>query len=403
MTEADRLVDPRGSRLASELGLVESPAVRSCWLLLLMIACSKSEPRSTPAQRTLPPTTAPREEHPAIEKLARDFAAAAKPCDVSKVADLMERQEFMRVVQTHAKEHHGTLLATEVLLSTGAMKICSWMADAADIRFLHVRTAEGQPRAVVRKVGDQGFGHFDVRTIDTPQGPRILDLYSHNNGTWISLEIAETASVPLADNAPGAATILTVNKLENAGKHAEALAILDTLPQATRQSKPIQSLRVAIAGRAGVDAYKQALEERARLFPDNKPTPLVAMNAAFMRGDFTEALAQIDVLDANVGGDPFLDTFRAAITAQRNGPGDLEKASTFAERAVRANPDLAMPLTIKLSVAAARLQWSVALAALDTMKRDFGVVLTEDQLRAIPPVAPLVDTPEYATWRQQQR
>lgn len=229
--------------------------MRSCWLLLLLIACSKSEPRSAPAPRTLPPTTALREKHPAIEKLTRDFVAAAKPCDVTKVADLMERQEFMRVVQTHAKEHHGTLLATEVLLSTGAMKICSWMADAADIRFLHVRTAEGQPRAVVRKVGDQGFRHFDVRTIDTPQGPRILDLYSHNNGTWISLDIADTASVPLADNAPGAATILTVNKLENAGKHAEALATLDTLPQATRQSKPIQSLRVAIAGRAGVDAY----------------------------------------------------------------------------------------------------------------------------------------------------
>lgn len=373
--------------------------MRSTWLLLLLVACTQSEPVA-PAQKPLPP--APR-EHPAIENLAREFAAAANPCDVAKVAALMERKEFLRLVESHATEHHGTLLAAEVLLSTGAMKICSWMADAVDIRFLHVRMAEGEPRAVVRKVGAQGFGHFDVRTLDSPQGPRIVDVYSHNNGTWISIELAETASAPLADKSPSAATILTVNKLEDAGKHAEALATLDTLPSATRQSKSIQSLRVAIAGRVGVDAYKQALEERTRLFPDNKPTPLVAMNTAFMRGDHAEALAQMDVLDANVGGDPFLDTFRAAIIAQRNGPGDLEKASTYAERAVRANPDLAMPLTIKLSVAAARRQWSVALAALDGMKRDFSIVLTEDQLRAIPPVAPLLDTPEYATWRQQQR
>ncbi|MDQ3366305.1 MAG: hypothetical protein M3680_12845 [Myxococcota bacterium] len=58
-----------------------------------------------------------------------------------------------------------------------------------------------------------------------------------------------------------------------------------------------------------------------------------------------------------------------AITAQRNEPGDLEEASTFAERAVRTKPDLAMPLTIKLSVAAARRRWAVAVAALDSLSK----------------------------------
>ena len=105
---------------------------------------------------------------------------------------------------------------------------------------------------------------------------------------------------------------------------------------------------------------------------------MAAMNRAFIRGDFVEALHQIDVLDAAVGGDAFLDATRASILVRRNGPGDLEDAATRAERAVQAEPKLAMTHGVTLAVATARRQWSSAISTLNILEHNFGTTLSEE-------------------------
>jgi uncharacterized membrane-anchored protein len=125
------------------------------------------------------------------------------------------------------------------------------------------------------------------------------------------------------------------------------------------------------------------------------------MNSAFLRGDFDEALHQLDAIDAAVGGDPFLDAIRAPVLLQRNGPGDLEAAAARAERAAQAEPKLLMTQLVKLGTAMARSQWPLALSTLDAIESNFGMTLSEDQLRGLPNSAGLFTTSDYKEWRKR--
>ncbi len=255
---------------------------------------------------------------------------------------------------------------------------------------------EGQPRTVLRKVSEIGFGYYDIAA----SGGRILDIYSYDNGTWISQEIADAFLMPGSDDPRAAQLVQQATALDDAGKHADALAALDALPDPVRATRPIQSWRVAIAGRISVEAYQQASDELARRFPDDRPTPIAAMNRAFMRNDFAEALHQLDILDAAIGGDPFLDTIRATILAFRHGPGDLEAAAARAERAAQAEPKLLMSQLVRLGTALALERWAKAISSLEAIDRDIGVVVSDDQLGRLPNAALFMTTPEYAAWRR---
>lgn len=323
------------------------------------------------------------------------------PCEVSRIAALFDRKELLQLVERRAPAAHGTLRTFDQLFPMAATSLCAWVAGAIDLRVLRIRSLEGEPRLLLRKISDSGFGYFDVRTSVVAEEARIRDVYSHNNGMWLSQEIADIALSPGRDDPQVALTIARINSLDDAGKHAEALATLDSLPEPTRNTRVMQSLRVAIAGRTSLEAYQQAITERARRFPEDKPTPLTAMNRAVLDQDFAEALRQLDVLDAAVGGDPFLEATRASVLALRNDPGDLEAAAASAERAVKAEPKLAMTHYLKLTIALARSQWSTALATLDVLERDFGMTLSEDAQSALPNAQGLFSSPEYAEWRKR--
>ncbi len=282
-----------------------------------------------------------------------------------------------------------------------ATKFCAWVDAAVDLRVLRVRATDGEERTVFRKVSDNGFGYFDLRVRGGANEPRILDVYSHNNGTWISEDIAATLQVPGTDDPSVARTVQRINALDDEGKHADALADLDSLPLVVRDTRPMQRLRVAIAGRISSEAHGQAIMEQARRFSDDKPTPLTSLNRAVGRGDLTEALRQVDVLDAAIGGDPFLDAVRASLLVARQGPDDLAAATARADRAAHAEPTLVMPQLVKVGVAMARRQWSTALSTLDALERNLGVKLSDEQLGAMPNAAGFIGTPEFKTWRKR--
>lgn len=373
--------------------------VAACAVVMLVASCST---RTTTSQSAAPAAPG---AHPVSEPEAKALAArletAASSCEASSIAALFDRKELLQLVERRAPAGHGTLRQLDQLFPMAADQLCAWVAGAIDLRVLRIRSMKGEPRLLLRKITDFGVGYFDVRIRVRAEGARILDVYSHNNGTWISQEIADIALSPGSDDPQVALTIKRINSLDQAGKHAEAQATLDSLPEPVRNMRVVQSLRVAIAGRTSLEAYQQALTERARQFPDDKITPFTAMNLAAIRRDFTEALRQIDVLDAAVGGDPFLDAIRAPVLVQRNGPGDLEAAAARAERAVKALPELAMTHYLKLTIALARSQWSTALATLDVLERDFGMTLTEDARSELPNAEGLFASPEYAAWRKR--
>ncbi|MDQ3368112.1 MAG: hypothetical protein M3680_22025 [Myxococcota bacterium] len=271
------------------------------------------------------------------------------------------------------------------------------MNGADDLRLL--RTEARGSRALLRKLTTTSFGYFGVRGARSSDGlVRIVDVYSYNNGTWIADEMADALMSKDTEDPAVALTIGRVNRLDAEGKYGEALAALDTLPPAVLDARTIQSLRVAIAGRQSPEAHRQAMEERTRRRPADVPTPFEAMNRAFLAGDLSEALRQIDLVERAVGGDGALDAFRAGVLVQRARPGDLEDAARRAERLVRDEPALALGHVARLGVALARREWTLTLATIDVLESRFGIAFSDAAMRASPGLAELVQSAEFAAW-----
>ncbi|MCE9572353.1 MAG: hypothetical protein K8W52_04290 [Deltaproteobacteria bacterium] len=367
--------------------------------LIAACASTAAPPRSPapPPARTTPPPAASLDEA-TVRATGLTLAAALSPCDQDKVTALLDRPALRALIEARAPGDDALALV-ELFVSTGAVKLCAWFDDPVEVRLLRVRDVHGVRQALIRKVSAAGVGYFDVRVSVGPDGPRIVDVYSHNNGTWLDQEIADALLLSGAEDPMVGVTTMQVNALDDAGKPADALAALDTLPEATRNTRAIQSWRVAIAGRISPTAYAQAAAERARRFPDDKPTPFAAMNRAFMRADFDEALHQLDLMDAEIGGDPLLDALRAGVIAQRNHPGDRAIAAALAAHAVVAEPELAMSHAVQLGIALAQGQWATAVTALDDLARQVGFTVPEATLSKMPNAASFLATPEYQAWR----
>jgi hypothetical protein len=366
-------------------------------MALVLAACSSNSPSSTLEPAT---PTGKVDAEADVSVFVTRLVAVAKSCDTKKVAALWDDQGLVRLIEQRAPSKQAVLRVVSTLVPIGANKFCAWVGGANEVRFLRAHVVQGEPRAVLRKISDTSFGYYEVRVKQgVGRQVRLLDVYSHNNGTWISDEMADTLMAP--SDVKDGATIGRVNALEKEGNHVDALAALDSLPEPVRNTRSIQDLRVAIAGRISLDVYGQASAERVRRLPDYKPTPFAAMNAATLRHDYDEALHQLDVLDTDVGGDPFLDAIRASVLLLRQGSGDLEAAAVRAERAAQAEPKLLVTQLTKLGIAMALSRWAIALATLEGIEINLGVTLAEDQLQRLPNAAGLFALPAYVEWRKR--
>ena len=150
-----------------------------------------------------------------------------------------------------------------------------------------------------------------------------------------------------------------------------------------------------------MEAYKSAIDELVRRFPNDPSVALIEIDGAFLRGDFGGALHAIDVLDGAVGPDPFLDGMRAMILAARKGPGDLDAADAKAENAMRGEPSLPIGFMAQLAIRLGRHEWTKALEQMDLLGQRFDMKFDDRTVRTVPMFEGLAETTEYATWRAQ--
>src|SRR4051812_36297901 len=103
----------------------------------LAAACSNQT--STPGS-VAPPSGAHAVDEPGAKTLATRLEAAARPCDVSQVAALFDRKEFLRLVHKRAPGQDEPLRAVELFFSTAANKFCAWVERATEVRVLWIRS-----------------------------------------------------------------------------------------------------------------------------------------------------------------------------------------------------------------------------------------------------------------------
>jgi hypothetical protein len=339
---------------------------------------------------------------------AAKYAAATMPCDEAKLAELIDGEAMAQRAHDAAKTPAGRVSGLALRdAHTTAHSLCVGGARTEQYRLLHVTTADGEPRPVMRRLLRASLKPvvvvgYDALKLGKSDGKvRVTDIYSYAQGAWISETTAWGVDAMAADGVDGAFdsahAMKHARELAGQGKFADALAALDGIPAEARRSRLVQLLRVQYGEKVSQDAYKQALDELAKNYPDDPSLALIEIDGAFLRGDLDGALRATDMLDKSVGGDPFQDAVRSEVYLKRGKPGDVELAAARAEAAITAEPTLAKGWWARLDAAVRAKNYVLAVETMKHLEEHFHAKFDEDKLRKIPGYPELLDSPEYTS------
>ena len=183
------------------------------------------------------------------------------------------------------------------------------------------------------------------------------------------------------------------NELLNQDKPKDALAVLRQLLPGTRKQKLVLMMFVRASQHADEEEYAAVLENFQRLFPDDPSMELLSIDAFALRRDFPGAMKAVNRLDQSVGGDPYLEIFRADLRVAQD---DLKGAQHFARRAIEREPSLVQGYRTLLGYSLQAREYNDALARLIEIDRKFHLPVKD--LSQDPEYAGFVESPAYTKW-----
>jgi tetratricopeptide (TPR) repeat protein len=372
---------------------------------LLVFGCNKSREAPAPVRAEIDPVS-----EADAKAFAEKFAVAAKSCDEAKLAPMIETQamaaKFLGQTTLPNAPEAARMLAKSTL---GARILCAWMKGVGEYKLLRVRMVGTEPRPILRRLITDprngftivGYDELQLGTTRSDHQVRIVDAFSYVQGQWITQLLGGNVDAMaksldyLGDLPLMAETVRKARDLQRAGSNKEALEIIDRLPTTVRQYRGVQMMRVRAAAGVSPEAYKQALDELAKVFPNDPSIAMVETDGAFRREDYAAALTWIDMIDSAIGGDAFQAANRALAYLKLN---QLDKAAEQADKATTMDPTLGRAWEVKLEVVVAQKKWTEALAVMTELETKHGVHFEEDKLRVSPATAELVATPEFKAW-----
>ena len=329
-----------------------------CALLLALCACKKEpetlrqiEPPSAPPEAV---TQGPKITLTEAEALGRSLEQAVQHNNAAEFAKLLD---FVAMVEHGMPENmRGTAQTKEVtrgILSTLSGNLLNDLS-AGDYRFLSVEETPEGAAAHMRLILPDGSLNYHRLTIgrNAGQQPVAVDIYVYIYGEPLSHTLGrmmgQLSGGSEADSLAVAQGMQRAMAALQAGKPATTEAILSALPPRWQKQKSIMQMRIMAAegvaaqkmqaGNPIGNAYREAVEAFQAAFPKADNLPLIMMSYHFLGQDFPKAAKAVDQLDQQVGGDPYLNLFRANIAMGQN---HAEAARGFVETLIKALPDKA--------------------------------------------------------------
>ena len=370
--------------------------------IALVFGCSK---RETPLVLAVDPVS-----EADAKAFGEKFAALARPCDSKKLAAVVDQDAMAAKFATTSKlpnvQHSAhQLLGTDV----GARILCGWMRGVSDYKPMRVKPVGSEFHPILRRLIKDprsgitviGYDELQLGTTRKDHQVRLYDAFSYVQGQWLTqvlggnMAALETSLDTLGDIPQMADQVKTARELVRAARFQESLQMIDKLPPEIRNYRSVQLLRIRASAGLGKDSYRQALAELEKLAPNDPSIAMVEMDGAFAIGDYDAALRWIDVIDKEVGGDPFQEANRAFAYFKK---GDMDKAAEHIDAAMQREPTLQRVWEVKLDVAIMQKKWADAATAMTTLESKFGAKFDEAKLRASPAMAEFVETPEFKQW-----
>lgn len=384
-------------------------------------APAKSKPESKPAPKSQSKPAPERAATPGTgavtraeaEALAKRINAAAAERDFAQMGMAIDEPEFINRALAGLNlppRARGGIASGLRFATMLPQTIHTQIGDVGSYRLLRVlppKDAGGAPRPLFRMSSPAGINYHELHLHRNAAGEvRIADLYAFSTGETMSQTVRgfmlpslpRDGSVKMTKEmeaiAASSETIVQMRQHLQAARHAEAMALYQGLPDVLKATKAIGVIRVMIA--AGLDEaqYAAAMEDYRKQFPGGAEIDLMSIDATLLKQDFDGALAAIDRVDKHVGGDPFLDHYRATVAFEK---GDVEGARALLRKVIKADPSLPDSYQVLAVHLVAAEEYAEAAAVMLAGERQANVRWTD--VEQSPDYAGFVQSPEYAKWK----
>jgi hypothetical protein len=298
----------------------------------------------------------------------------------------------------------------ESAATTGlAAQLVRAVLSGGDVSFVRGRSAGVECRAVLRVIQETGLNYYDARLVVRDGRVLARDIDIARAGEPVSATIrryflmfaAAQSSVPPAASDGElfhhARELQSLFAAADAADHTQVLEIVAGLPPSLREDEAILQVRAIAAAQAGPEEHSAAIDALRAACPNAPGLALACIDLHARRGEQEECLAAIDRLDAQIGGDPYLDAVRATACFVAR---DYPQATRLIEQAINAMPDLLQLYWIRVAIALAERDHDETAAWLDRITTKFGVACTD--LEQVPDYAEFVKSPEYRDWQARR-
>ena len=286
-------------------------------------------------------------------------------------------------------------------------------ATGGTFHFLRVRDRDDQRVALYRLVMREGmFTYVEFFLVKSEGEVRIADFLNYSAGELMSDILANMLnfqSTTLKKNvfesfmaipSQGERDANCMKKMIAARKeqkHAEVLEHFAALSGDAKKQKTMQLIRIVSLQHLNEADYLTALTEYRERFPDDASLDMLSIDQYVLKKDYDSALATLDRIDKNVGGDPFLNCQRAAIHLAKK---DIPKACELIEQCVGDCPALWLPRAVLLETLLAKKEYQQVLNQLDALEKPFQIDM--NTIVQLPSFASLITSPEYEAWKKKR-
>jgi tetratricopeptide (TPR) repeat protein len=337
----------------------------------------------------------------------RDGKAVAALIDLHALA-----QRVAEIQSSSAVEQ--SKLVREIEAGGSAQLISGYFQtlNATHGRAKFMRVAGTRPaRALLRlDLGRSGYDYLEF-VVETHDGQtRAVDWFQLSTGELVSTTIGALTQLFTAQD-PGllgrlfgaenvdknaAETFRKISELHHAGKYAEALAALKTLPEPIRDSRIMLSVAATMARMSKQDdEYDRVLAKLAEKYGDDPAASFKLLDHYFTQKNQPALLKALDTIEKRVGVDGVQRQMRASAYFMVD---DFANCLKYAEESIKLEPDRLGGYDTRASALVGLGRYPDAVAQYRDMEGKFGLKFSRAIFASDPHSAKFVASPAFAAW-----
>ncbi|MBS1910549.1 MAG: hypothetical protein JST22_01060 [Bacteroidetes bacterium] len=279
-------------------------------------------------------------------------------------------------------------------------------------RFLRLRREDGEERALFRVVQQNGgLAYYEFLLVGDSTGTvHITDAYSYLSGEFASATLRrQFASEPggqfarlfaSSSETQTAPVLNQMKELVDEGKFAEATTYYATLPPDLQKNRMVILERLLAAIGANSPEHATVLADAQRDLGMDVTIDMTMLDYYYMTHRLDSLGAAVDRLDVHVGGDPYLNLFRATIAMARR---DGDKAAAYGWALLNGDPESPDGYWAVVNASILRRDYATISRMLDALKSRFNLPITPAVITGDTLYRDYAASPEFAAWAARQK